>query len=81
MDTMTMGLASATAPSLRGLRQHGSVHVVAAPDKFKGTATAKAVAGLLGDRAKFDELETRNHVVEEGKERGAMLKGLEWLSR
>ncbi|MFN3431362.1 MAG: alpha/beta hydrolase [Candidatus Sericytochromatia bacterium] len=65
-----------------GHRPEGQVYVVHGEGDFLAdTASARAFAGLLGDRAKFETLETRNHVMEEGKERGAMLEGLAWLGR
>jgi pimeloyl-ACP methyl ester carboxylesterase len=74
-------LARVKAMLEAGQRPAGKLYFVHGDGDFLAdTDSAKGIAGLLGDRAKFDTLKTRNHVMEEGKERGAMLKGLAWLT-
>ena len=75
-------LARVRAMLEAGKRPEGRLYFVHGEGDFLAdTATSKAFAGLLGDRARFRKVETRNHVMEEGKERALMLDGLDWLKQ
>lgn len=50
-------------------------------DPLASLEASREFAGLLGDRAQFLQPDSGNHVMEEGKERDLMLRGLDWVTR
>lgn len=65
-----------------GDRPQGRFFFVHADDDPLASLTAsREFAGLLGDRAQFLQPKSGNHVMEEGKERGLMLQGLDWVTQ